>query len=122
MVNVDTRTLRIAADQLGKNAVRYNNRITKLENCIFEIRNQKFSEKEQILHKLNIQKDELYQQRQQMRMLSETLNNICKHYDNSEKQIQEYQRYGRKVGYINTVNLKQVREYLHALGMQIEDL
>lgn len=122
MVSVDTGKLRATADQMEKDAMRYNSRIAKLENCIFEIRNQEFDRKEEILRALRIQKDELYQQRYKFLELSEMMRSICRQYDTTEQKIQEHKRYGQKTGQINMVDLKQVQEYLQALGMQIEDL
>ena len=122
MVSVDTGKLRVTADQMEKDAMRYNSRIAKLENCIFEIRNQEFDRKEEILRALKIQKDELYQQRYKFLELSEMMRSICRQYDTTEQKIQEHKPYGQKTGQINMVNLKQVQEYLQAMGMKIEEL
>ena len=122
MVSIHTGTLKKMAGQLEKEAADYNDRISRLEDCVFWLHGQEFGEKEELCRILKIQFEELLQQKNKLLLLSEAVKNVCDCYENTENKIAAFKPFGQKAGQLNRVNLKPIRDYLQGLGMQIEDL
>ena len=122
MVSIHTGALKKMAGQLEKEAADYNDRISRLEDCVFWLHGQEFGEKEELCRILKIQFEELLQQKNKLLLLSEAVKNVCDCYENTEKKIAAFKPFGQKAGQINRVNLKPIRDYFQGLGIQIEDL
>lgn len=123
MLSINTNKLRRAADLLDREAPRYNDRLSVLNDCMAWLKHQKFREQEELIHLLKIQYEAMLQEQKRLFILSQTLKGVCEEYECAEQQIVESGRYiWKRPGVVNTINLRQVKDYLRACGMQIEDL
>lgn len=123
MLSINTKGLRRAADLLDWEAPRYNDRLSVMDDCMIWLKHQEFREKEELIHLLKIQRETMMQEQRKLLILSRTLKGVCEEYEGTEQQIVESGRYTwKRPGIVNTVNLKQVKDYLRSCGIQIEDL
>lgn len=118
MVNIRTEVIREQAELLGRTAQHYDYWYPELEKCAAWIRQQEMKEKEEIHWILKKQCEEAAKQRRELKLMAEALRRICDKYEKTEQSIvNSMEPDYKKMGHIETVQLKQLRSQLSELGL-----
>lgn len=115
MVSVRTEPLRIQAENLRKEAFRYNYRIAQEETCIAWMKAQEFDEAGELCRALAKQREALVKQKRELLMLAEALHRICDRYDRAEQKIMESGEARQTAwGNVVEVDLLNIRQWIDA--------
>lgn len=115
MVSVRTEPLRIQAENLRKEAFRYNYRIAQEETCIAWMKAQEFDEAGELCRALAKQREALIKQKRELLMLAEALHRICDRYDRAEQKIVDSGEARQTAwGNVVAVDLLNIRQWIDA--------
>lgn len=122
-INVKTTALRRQAEELNREAARYNRRFAELQEVIAWVRRQDFKGAEEMCSTLKKQNIELEQQKCDFLLLSRALYRIGDKYDRTEQELVEagernllVSRWG-----IRKVDISWVYLKLYKIGLQMSD-
>lgn len=87
MVSIDTERLRVQAENLTKQSKRIIRSCHALDTVLIWLKYQEFEDKNQLLHNMEMQYEELEEEGSRMFLLAEGLQKVCDKYDAVEEKL-----------------------------------